>query len=145
MNNFIANHFLCVFLLVFPLTPIKNGVFEPSTKNHFIEKKNNYYSVKVTMYNVDPKQTDSTPTETASGFIVDSLNPKKHRIIAVSHDLKSKMKWGQKVKVTGVGKYNGVYYVRDLMNKKWKRRIDILVNSEDEILTFNNAKLYILK
>lgn len=145
MHNFIASHVLAIILLFFPLFFSQEASLENYEKNKKVIVKKNYDVVKVTMYNVDPKQTDSTPTETASGFIVDSLNPKKHRIIAVSHDLKRKMKWGQKVKVTGIGKHSGVYYVRDLMNKRWKKRIDILVNSDEEILTFNNAKLYILK
>ena len=90
------------------------------------KKKKDYRVVSVTMYTVDPLQTDSSPTETASGFIVDSLNPKKHRIIAISHDLRRILKFGKKVRIEGIGKYNGVYVVRDLMNSRFKNKIDIL-------------------
>lgn len=106
--------------------------------------RKNYHVVAVTMYTVDPAQTDSTPLETASGFVVDSLNPKKHRIIAVSHDLKRDMKWGQKVFVSGIGKWSGVYVVRDLMNKRWRKRIDILINPNEKALSFKSAKLRII-
>ena len=104
----------------------------------------NYHVVSVTMYTVDPLQTDSTPTKTASGFIVDSLNPKKHRIIAISHDLRRILKFGKKVRIEGIGKYSGVYTVRDLMNSRFKNKIDILINPDDKARSFRKAKLYIL-
>ena len=108
------------------------------------KKKKDYRIVSVTMYTVDPLQTDSSPTETASGFIVDSLNPKKHRIIAISHDLRQILKFGKKVRIEGIGKYNGVYTVRDLMNSRFKNKIDILINPDDKARSFRKAKLYIL-
>lgn len=135
--------FLLAILLMAPISDSKKDFYE-FTKPISKKSVKLYELVKVTMYTVDPKQTDSTPTETASGFIVDSLNPKKHRIIAVSHDLKRKMKWGQKVRIEGIGKFSGVYTVKDLMNKRWKKRIDILINPKDKALVFNKAKLYIL-
>ena len=44
--------------------------------------------VTLTTYTIDPLQTDDTPLITASGFKLDSINPRKHRIIAISRDLK---------------------------------------------------------
>lgn len=108
------------------------------------EEKVDYYKVSVTMYTISEAQTDDDPTETASGFRVDSLNPKKHRIIALSHDLKRKIKFGKKVRITGIGKYSGVYVVKDLMNARFKRKVDILINPEDKAISFKRAKLYIL-
>jgi hypothetical protein len=102
-------------------------------------------TVKVTTYTVDEKMTDSEPTVTASGFKVDSLNPRKHRIIAVSRDLKREYKFGQKVRVTGIGKYSGIYTVRDLMNRRWKKKIDILINPDEDPVSFRRAKIYALK
>jgi 3D (Asp-Asp-Asp) domain-containing protein len=63
---------------------------------------------------------------TASGFKINPKNPKRHRIIAVSRDLKKKYKFGTRVKISGAGKYSGEYRVRDVMNKRYKKRIDIL-------------------
>ena len=108
------------------------------------KKKKDYRVVSVTMYTVDPLQTDSSPTETASGFIVDSLNPKKHRIIAISHDLRRILKFGKKVRIEGIGKYNGVYVVRDLMNSRFKNKIDILINPDDKARSFRKTKLFVL-
>ena len=64
-------------------------------------KEKPYHIVKVTTYMADPRQTDSTPFVTASGFKLSKKNPKKHRIIAVSRDLKRKLKFGKRVKITG--------------------------------------------
>jgi len=114
----------------------------PSDSVESFEIKKDYETVKVTTYTVDEKMTDDEPTVTASGFKVDSLNPKKHRIIAVSQDLKRKYKFGQKVRVTGIGRYSGVYTVRDLMHRRWKKKIDILINPNDEPISFKKARIY---
>jgi len=94
------------------------------------------------MYTVSGTQTDSTPLITASGFKLHPSNPKKHRIIAVSRDLKRKFKFGEKVRIEGVGKYSGVYTVRDVMNARWTKKIDILINPEDKAISYNKARLY---
>ena len=86
--------------------------------------------VTLTTYTIDPLQTDSTPLITASGFKLDSINPSRHRVIAVSRDLKRKLKFGDKVRLSNAGRFNGVWYVRDLMNKRFKNKIDILINPD---------------
>jgi 3D (Asp-Asp-Asp) domain-containing protein len=135
-----------VFLTLIVLLPYSanNPILKINTKVK-TQPKNDYELVSVTMYTIAVAQTDSFPLETASGFIVDSLNPKKHRIIAVSHDLKKKFKWGERVKLKGVGKWSGVYVVRDLMNARWKNKIDILINPDEEAISFKRAKLFKLK
>jgi 3D (Asp-Asp-Asp) domain-containing protein len=101
--------------------------------------------VTVTTYTSTSGECDSSPNVTASGFKISKRNPKKHRIIAVSRDLKRKLNFGQKVKVTGAGKYNGEYVVRDVMNKRYKRHIDILINPEDKQTKFSKVKIYKVK
>ena len=96
--------------------------------------------VTLTTYTASEKETDSTPNITASGFKI--TNPKKHRIIAVSRDLKRKMKWGSKVRIVGAGKYDGTYRVHDLMNKRYKKRIDILIGHNDKQTKLKKIKLY---
>ena len=100
------------------------------------------FIVTLTTYKANVGETDSTPNITASGFKI--TNPKKHRIIAVSRDLKKKLRFGDKVRVTGIGKLSGVYVVRDLMNSRWKNKIDILINPDDKHTKFFKAKLFIL-
>ena len=96
--------------------------------------------VTLTTYKASESETDSTPNITASGFKI--TNPKKHRIIAVSRDLKKKYKFGQKVRITGAGKYNGTYRVHDVMNKRYKKRIDILIGHKDKQTKLKKVKIY---
>jgi 3D (Asp-Asp-Asp) domain-containing protein len=96
--------------------------------------------VTLTTYKASESETDSTPNITASGFKI--TNPKKHKIIAVSRDLKRKYKFGQKVRITGAGKYNGTYRVHDLMNKRYKKRIDILIGHNDKQTKLRKVKIY---
>ena len=84
--------------------------------------------VTLTTYTIDPSQTDDEPLITASGFKVDSINPRKHRIIAISRDLKKTLGFGDKVRLENAGRFNGVWHVRDVMNKRFKNKIDILIN-----------------
>jgi len=87
--------------------------------------------VSLTTYKPAIAETDSTPFETATGFKLDSINPMKHRVIAISRDLKELFSLGDKVKLTNAGKFNGIWFIRDLMNKKYKNKIDILINPND--------------
>ena len=88
--------------------------------------------VTLTTYSTTVGETDDTPTTTASGFEVDGDNPKKHRIIAVSRDLKRRLRFGEKVVLSNAGRFNGVWYVRDLMNSRWRNKIDILINPDEK-------------
>ena len=106
-----------------------------------ISKPISYETVTLTTYSATVGQTDSTPHITASGFKIDTTNPKKHRIIAVSRDLKKKWPFGTKVRIKKAGKYNGVYTVKDVMNKRYKNRIDILIGEDDKQTTMNNVKI----
>ena len=45
--------------------------------------------------------------------------------------LKELFSLGDKVKLTNAGKFNGIWFIRDLMNKKYKNKIDILINPND--------------
>ena len=98
--------------------------------------------VTLTTYSVTEAQTDSTPLVTASGFNINPNNPKRHRIIAVSRDLKRKYKFGQKVRIEGAGKYNGIYTIRDLMHHRWKNKIDILINPSDKHTKLRKIKMF---
>ena len=96
--------------------------------------------VTLTTYKANEAETDSTPNITASGFKI--TNPKKHRIIAVSRDLKKKYKFGQKIRIVGAGKYSGTYKVQDVMNKRYKNRIDILIGTNDKQTKLRKIKIY---
>jgi 3D (Asp-Asp-Asp) domain-containing protein len=98
--------------------------------------------VTATTYKANSAETDEDPHITASGFVIDMDNPYKHRLIAISRDLKRKWKFGTKVLIQGTGEHDGVYYVRDLMNKRYKKRVDILIGHKDKQSTFKKVKIY---
>lgn len=77
------------------------------------------FQVTATAYNSLVYQTSSNPHITAFG---DSLKP-GNRYIAVSRDLlDSGLVHNTKVKLEG---FDDLYIVKDKMNKRWRRRIDI--------------------
>ena len=85
--------------------------------------------VTATIYHAVEEQTDSTPNITASGYKINMKNPLSDRIIAVSWDLENeyKFKMGDKVHVQGAGDLDGIWFVRDRMNSRFRKRIDFLV------------------
>jgi 3D (Asp-Asp-Asp) domain-containing protein len=98
--------------------------------------------VTVTTYTPSIEETDSTPLITASGFKISERNPKRHRIVAVSRDLKRKYRFGTKIRIKGAGKYDGEYTIRDVMNKRHRNRVDILVGKRDKQTKIRKVKLY---
>ena len=136
---------ILLFLTIIMFIPhnMPSEMSEEEIVDEIIEKKKLPYDlVTVTTYTISAGQTDSTPLITASGYKLDSINPKKQKVIAISRDLKRKYKFGQKVRVKGAGKLDGVYTVRDLMAKRWTKKIDILINPEDDGNKFRRVKLY---
>ena len=123
--------------IVLLFIPIHMGVTNDII--HPVKKEIKPNVVTLTTYNASVDQCDSTPLVTASGFKIDSLHPGKHRIIAISRDLKKLFKFGQKVKLSNAGRYNGVYYVHDVMNKRFTKKIDVLINYNSHTDKLNNV------
>lgn len=78
---------------------------------------------------------------TADGFKIDKKYAGLHKIIAVSRDLKKKFPFGTRVLLTGAGKLDGVYTVKDVMHKKWTKKVDILVDNSYPLTKFNKINL----
>ena len=134
---------LLVFDLFFTL-PLKTAEVKMGITK-LPESKEEEVSVVMTTYRAIPEETDSTPLITASGFKINPKRARQHRIIAVSRDLKKKWKWGTYVRVRGAGKYSGRYRVHDLMNKRYKRRIDVLIGRGDKQTKIRNVKISPIK
>ncbi len=132
---------LSFILLILPVE-IK---LEESKMEEFIATTSPSEVVTVTTYTPSVGETDSTPLITASGFKINESNPRRHRIVAVSRDLKRKYKFGTKLRIKGAGKYDGTYTVRDVMNKRHRNRIDILVGKGDTQTKIKKVKVYKLK
>ena len=103
------------------------------------------FCVTATVYHAVPEQTDSTPDQVASGKYIDMSNPLKHRWIAVSKDLEEQgLTFGIRVCVTGAGKLDGIWTVQDRMNRRWKNRIDFLVNDSIKGGKWENVRIEII-
>lgn len=110
--------------------------------NILLKKNSNPVEVvTLTIYSTNSGETDATPYLTASGFKIDPNNPGKHKIIAISRDLKQKWKFNTRVRIINAGRYNGIYTVKDLMNKRYKKRIDILVNNNRKPIKLTGIKV----
>ena len=88
------------------------------------------YRVTVTTYNPTRAQTDSTPNITADGTRINPRKASSYRYVALSRDLLSRwggpFEYGDYIVIEGTGKWDGVYQVRDTMNPKFTKRVDIL-------------------
>jgi 3D (Asp-Asp-Asp) domain-containing protein len=51
---------------------------------------------------------------------------------------------GTKVCVEGAGEMDGIWTVEDRMNKRWKNRIDFLVDYDIKRGKWNNVKIYLV-
>lgn len=99
--------------------------------------------VVATCYIPTSSQCDSTPAITASNKKIDTINPLKHRWIAVSRDLLKHLSFGDTVEVSGTGVYDGKWIVNDVMNKRHKQMIDFLVGGKNVCRTWHDVKLAI--
>ncbi len=105
-------------------------------------------AVTATCYNAVPEQCNNDTIHTASMFVLNLNNPYSHRIIAVSRDLEERgFKMNYRVLVSGTvsGLYDGIWTIRDRMNKRWTNKIDFLVNLDMPVGKWNNITLKIIK
>ena len=86
--------------------------------------------VTVTMYHPVRSQTDSTPNILADGTRIRVHKASEYRFIAVSRNLLKRhggfLDYGDFIVLKGTGQKDGVYQVKDTMNKRFVNRIDIL-------------------
>ena len=94
------------------------------------ELKSKGIDVTVTMYQPVRYQTDSTPNILADGTRIKTEEASNYKFIAVSRNLLKRwggwLNYGDFVLLKGTDHKDGVYQVRDTMNKRWVNRIDIL-------------------
>lgn len=94
-----------------------------------IYKVEEVYVVTATVYHAVEEQCDEDCLVTASGAAISSAESAyDHRYIAVSRDLLDVFPYGTKVEVSGCGELDGIYWVEDTMNRRYKGYIDILIN-----------------
>ena len=104
------------------------------------------HNVTVTMYNPTPSQTDRTPNITADGTRINPNKASSYRYIALSRNLLKRwggpFDYGDYVVIEGTedGEWDGIYQVRDTMNPKWVKRVDILTT--DSKFKYTDVKMY---
>ena len=102
-------------------------------------------SVTVTMYEPVSYQTDSTPNILADGTRIRVHKASEYRFIAVSRNLLKRhggwLDYGDFVLLKGTNHKDGVYQVRDTMNKRFVNRIDILESPGVQPYMFSEAKI----
>ena len=107
--------------------------------------------VTLTMYHPTRNQTDSTPNITADGTKFNIWKASEYRYVAVSRDLLSRwggpFEYGDYIVIEGTDGWDGVYQVRDTMNRKWTNRVDILTTNSkfkyDNVVMYKYVEEYI--
>lgn len=123
------------------MPPIQNSYTQKYLRGLFRARE----LVTATVYNAVPEQTNSDPSHTASMFEIDMSDPGKHRIVAVSRDLESLgFTLGKRILVTQACEMNGIWYIEDRMNKKYKKKIDFLVNDSIKFGLWNHVKIQLI-
>ena len=101
--------------------------------------------VTVTMYHPVRSQTDSTPNILADGTRIRVHKASEYRFIAVSRNLLKRhggfLEYGDFVVLSGTGHKDGVYQVKDTMNKRFVNRIEILESPGTKPYKVDSAKI----
>ena len=102
-------------------------------------------NVTVTMYQPVRYQTDSTPNILADGTRIRTQEASDYKFIAVSRNLLKRsggwLDFGDFVLLKGTHTKDGVYQVRDTMNKRFVNRIDILESPGVKPYKYEKAKI----
>ena len=99
------------------------------------------YKVTATVYQAVPGQTDRSPFITADNSRIRPRYGSHTRWLALSPDLLKqgggRFHYGDKVQVSQVSpQLDGVYTVHDTMNRRHRRRIDILTHRREKLSVF---------
>ena len=120
---------------------LRNEKLESLISEHKLEG----LDVTVTMYHPVTRQTDSTPNILADGTRIRVHKASEYRFIAVSRNLLKRwggwLDYGDFVLLRGTDGKDGVYQVKDTMNKRWVNRIDILESPGTKPYKFASAKI----
>ena len=102
-------------------------------------------NVSVTMYQPLRYQTDSTPNILADGTRIKTEQASNYKFIAVSRNLLKRwggwLEYGDFILLKGTNDKDGVYQVRDTMNKRFVNRVDILESPGVKQYKYDNAQI----
>ena len=121
-----------------------------SDENKRLAKELNKYEtegmhVTVTMYQPVSYQTDSTPNILADGTRIRTKEASNYKFIAVSRNLLKRwggwLDYGDFILLRNTIGKDGIYQVRDTMNKRFVNRIDILESPGVKPYKFEEAEI----
>ena len=102
--------------------------------------------VDVTTYQPIYPQTDRTPNITADGTRIRISKASEYKFVALSRNLLKRwggpFDYGDFILLKGAEDKDGVYQVRDTMNKKWVNVVDILESKHVEPYKYMNAHIF---
>jgi 3D (Asp-Asp-Asp) domain-containing protein len=96
-------------------------------------------TVTATTYKLTARENGPYGNVLASGFRANKEYPGDDRVVAVSRDLLKKYPLHTDVLIKGAGKLDGIWKVEDVMNKRFRKRIDFLLNWKVKHNKFNNV------
>ena len=113
--------------------------------NQLIDLRSEGMPVIVTMYQPVRRQTDSTPNILADGTRIKIGQASNYKFIAVSRNLLKRsggfLSFGDWILLRGTDHKDGVYQVRDVMNKRFVNRIDILESKDVDSYMYPHAEI----
>ena len=141
---------LCMFSLTLYFESVMDSTWEENSylRNKVSQLENGTniisYKVTVTTYNPTKAQCDDTPHITADGTHFKTWKASSYRYVALSRDLLSRwggpFEYGDYIIIEGTDGWDGIYQVRDTMNPKWVKRVDILTTNS--MFKYTDVKMY---
>ena len=122
----------------------KDRLVKEFVKELFSQK---YYTTSLTGYHPTVEQCDSTPDITADGTKFDIDIAGDYKYVALSRDLLThfnkrgaEINFGDYILIKGTpdGKQDGIYQVRDTMNRRHTQWIDILLTPGEQSFYYRN-------
>jgi len=98
-----------------------------------------YIAVKVTCY-YPHAGYDDPEYMTASGKDITKYETSM-RYCAISRDLQKYYNFGDTIHINGIGKWSGNWIVQDLMNKRFKNKIDLLFDATEKTSRWQTARI----
>lgn len=136
MKKIISIHIILLSLILMPFVATSTRMSHTGEKI-YIRNNNSVVLNALTIYHPTKNQCDKTPLITASNskINVDDLKNQKVRWMALSRDLlkrwNGEFQYGDTVLVTaGDPQIDGLWIVKDTMNKRFKKRGDLLFDSK---------------
>jgi 3D (Asp-Asp-Asp) domain-containing protein len=95
--------------------------------------------VTATTYKLTARENGPYGNVLASGFKANKKHPGLNRVVAVSRDLLKKYPFHTYVLIKNAGLFNGIWKVEDVMNKRFTKRIDFLLDWKVKHNKFDNV------